>query len=127
MKYDYYGLLTCKKIRNASAHSNCILNDLRSHTAEHRTKKDITEELMNIPHMNSNFRKNRMSNERIQQIITLLYMHKKMVRSEGVALYESGELKKLIRRIDRNFTYYKTNKLIQGTFKFLGLVVDSWF
>lgn len=77
--------------------------------------------------MNSNFRKNRMSNERIQQIITLLYMHKKMVRSEGVALYESGELKKLIRRIDRNFTYYKTNKLIQGTFKFLGLVVDSWF
>ena len=127
MKYDYYGLLTCKKIRNASAHSNCILNDLRSHIAEHRTKKDITEELMNIPHMNSNFRKNRMSNERIQQIITLLYMHKKMVRSEGVALYESGELKKLIRRIDRNSNYYKTNKLIQGTFKFLGLVVDSWF
>ena len=77
--------------------------------------------------MNSNFRKNRMSNERIQQIITLLYMHKKMVRSEGVALYESGKLKKLIRRIDRNSTYYKTNKLIQGTFKFLGLVVDSWF
>ena len=77
--------------------------------------------------MNSNFRKNRMSNERIQQIITLLYMHKKMVRSEGVALYESGDLKKLIRRIDRNSTYYKTNKLIQGTFKFLGLVVDSWF
>ena len=69
--------------------------------------------------MNSNFRKNRMSNERIQQIITLLYMHKKMVRSEGVALYESEELKKLIRRIDRNSTYYKTNKLIQGTFKFL--------
>lgn len=121
MKYDYYGLLTCKKIRNASAHSNCILNDLRSHTAEHRTKKDITEELMNIPHMNSNFRKNRMSNERIQQIITLLYMHKKMVRSEGVALYESGELKKLMREIDKNCSYYKTNTLIQGTFKFLGL------
>ena len=96
-------------------------------TSSIMTKKDITEELMNILHMNSNFRKNRMSNERIQQIITLLYMHKKMVRSEGVALYESEELKKLIRRIDRNSTYYKTNKLIQGTFKFLGLVVDSWF
>lgn len=54
-------------------------------------------------------------------------MHKKMVRSEGVALYESGELKKLIRRNDRNSNYYKTNKLVQGTFKFLGLVVDSWF
>lgn len=68
-----------------------------------------------------------MSNARIQQIITLLYMHKKIVRSEGVALYESGELKKLMRRIDRNSNYYKTNKLVQGTFIFLGLVIDSWF
>ena len=77
--------------------------------------------------MNSNFRKNKMSNARIQQIITLLYMHKKMVRSEGVVLYESGELKKLMRRIDRNSNYYETNQVIRGTFKFLGLVVDNWF
>lgn len=124
---DYYRLLTCKKIRNGAAHSNSILNDLRPHTAEHHTDKEIIKELVCIPHMNSNFRKNKMSNARIQQIITLLYMHKKIVRSEGVALYESGELKKLMRRIDRNSNYYKTNKLVQGTFKFLELIVDSWF
>lgn len=124
---DYYRLLTCKKIRNGAAHSNSILNDLRPHTAEHHTNKEIIKELICIPHMNSNFRKNKMSNARIQQIITLLYMHKKIVRSEGVALYESGELKKLMRRIDRNSNYYKTNKLVQGTFKFLELIVDSWF
>lgn len=118
MKDDYYRLLTCKKIRNGAAHSNCILNDLRPHTAEHHTNKEITKELIHIPHMNSNFRKNKMSNTRIQQIITLLYMHKKIVRSEGIALYESGELKKLIRRIDRNSNYYKTNKLIQETRNF---------
>ena len=127
MKDDYYRLLTCKKIRNGAAHSNCILNDLRPHTAEHHTNKEITKELIHIPHMNSNFRKNKMSNTRIQQIITLLYMHKKIVRSEGIALYESGELKKLIRRIDRNSNYYKTNKLIQETFRFFEMVVDSWF
>lgn len=34
---------------------------------------------MMIPDMNSNFRKNRMSNARIQQLVTLLYMHKTMV------------------------------------------------
>ena len=124
---DYYRLLTCKKIRNGASHSNSILNDLRPHTAEHHTNKEIIKELICIPHMNSNFRKNKMSNARIQQIITLLYMHKKIVRSEGVALYESGELKKLMRRIDRNSNYYKTNKLVQGTFKFLELIVDSWF
>lgn len=105
---DYYRLLTCKKIRNGAAHSNSILNDLRPHTAEHHTNKEIIKELVCVPDMNSNFRKNKMSNARIQQIITLLYMHKKIVRSEGVALYESGELKKLMRRIDRNSNYYKT-------------------
>lgn len=105
---DYYRLLTCKKIRNGAAHSNSILNDLRPHTAEHHTNKEIIKELVCIPDMNSNFRKNKMSNARIQQIITLLYMHKKIVRSEGVVLYESGELKKLMRRIDRNSNYYKT-------------------
>ncbi|MEE0081643.1 MAG: Abi family protein [Catenibacterium mitsuokai] len=105
---DYYRLLTCKKIRNGAAHSNSILNDLRPHTAEHHTNKEIIKELVCIPDMNSNFRKNKMSNARIQQIITLLYMHKKIVRSDGVALYESGELKKLMRRIDRNSNYYKT-------------------
>ena len=104
-----------------------VLNNLRPHTAEHHTNKEIIKELICIPHMNSNFRKNKMSNARIQQIITLLYMHKKMVRSEGVALHESGEFKKLTRRNDRNSNYYKTNKLVQGTFKFLGLVVESWF
>ena len=127
MKDNWYRLLACKEIRNAAAHSNCILNDLRPHTAEHLTNKEITKRLISIEHMNSNFRKNRMSNARIQQIITLLYMHKKMVRSEGAALYESGELKKLMRRIDRNSHYYETNQVIQGTFKFLGLVIDSWF
>lgn len=101
-----------------------VLNNLRPHTAEHHTNKEIIKELICIPHMNSNFRKNKMSNARIQQIITLLYMHKKMVRSEGVTLYESGEFKKLIRRNDRNSNYYKTNKLVQGTFKFLGLVEE---
>ena len=88
------------------------MNDLRPHTVEYLTNKEIIKELLRIPYMNSNFRKNRMSNTRIQQIITLLYMHKKIVRSEGIALYESGELKKLMRRVGGNSTYYKTNKLI---------------
>ena len=55
-------------IRNASAHSNCILNDLKARTTAHKTNTDVINELMMIPDMNSNFRKNRMSNARIQQL-----------------------------------------------------------
>lgn len=127
MKDTFYRLLTCKEIRNASAHSNCILNNLKAKTAAHSTNAAVTSELMKIKGMNTNFRKNRMSNARIQQVVTLLYTHKDMVESEGIKRSESEELKKIMERVDKNYDYYNTNPMIKGTFDFLKLVVDSWF
>lgn len=127
MKDTFYRLLTCKEIRNASAHSNCILNNLKAKTAAHSTNAEVTSELMKIKGMNTNFRKNRMSNARIQQVVTLLYTHKDMVESEGIKWSESEELKKIMERVDKNYDYYNTNPMIKGTFDFLKLVVDSWF
>ena len=127
MKDNYYRLLTCKEIRNASAHSNCILNDLKAGTAVHSTNSAVTKALMKIPKMNSKFRKNRMSNARIQQLVTLLYMHKTMVESEGILKSESDQLQKVIKRVNKNYEYYELSPVIKGTFDFLKLVVDSWF
>ena len=127
MKNNFYRLLTCKEIRNASAHSNCILNNLKSGTIAHKTNSAVTNELMTIPNMNSNFRKNRMSNARIQQLVTLFYMHRTMVESDGIKKSESEEIQKVMKRIDRNYDYYRTNPMIKGTFDFLKMVVDNWF
>lgn len=127
MKDDYFRLLTCKDIRNASAHSNCILNDLRAGTANHRTNAGITSSLMNIGGMSSAFRKNRMSNARIQQIVTLFYMHKTIISSEGLKSAESAEIHKMIYRMYKNINYYKSNQMIKSTFDFLKMVVDNWF
>lgn len=127
MTNNYFRLLTCKEIRNASAHSNCILNDLKAKTATHNTNADVTKELMKIPFMNSNFRKNRMSNARIQQFITLLYMHKTIVESNGIMRFESEELHKILKRINRNSDYYNENLMIKGTFDFMKIVIDNWF
>lgn len=127
MKDTFYRLLTCKEIRNASAHSNCILNNLKAKTAAHSTNAAVTSELMKIKGMNTNFRKNRMSNARIQQVVTLLYTHKDMVESERIKRSESEDLKKIMERVDKNYDYYNTNPMIKGTFDFLKLVVDSWF
>ncbi|MDO5834426.1 MAG: Abi family protein [Lachnospiraceae bacterium] len=127
MKNDFYRLLTCKEIRNASAHSNCILNDLRAKTAAHDTNADVTKALMKIDGMSKNFRKNRMSNARIQQVVTLLFMHRTVVTSSGVKTSESEELHKVMTRIYKHIDYYKGNPLVKNTFDFLKMVVDSWF
>ena len=68
-----------------------------------------------------------MSNARIQQVITLFYMHKTMVESAAILKSESEELQKIVKRIDKNYNYYSTNTMIKGTFDFLKMVVDSWF
>lgn len=127
MRTDYFNLLTCKKLRNASAHSNCILNDLKAKTAVNATSDQITAALMKIKEMNSNYRKNRMSNARIQQIVTIFYMHKSMVESEGIHKAVGEELQQLMGRIDKHNDYYLFNYLINGTFNFIKIVVDSWF
>ena len=127
MKNDFYRLLTCKEIRNASAHSNCILNDLWAKTASHGTNADVTKALMQIDGMNSNFRKNRMSNARIQQIVTLFYMHKTIVSSEGLKSAETRELIKLKERMFKHIDYYKNNQMVKNSFDFLRKVIDSWF
>ena len=127
MKNNFYILLTCKEIRNASAHSNCILNDLKARTASHHTNTGVTKALMNIKEMKTNFRKNRMSNARIQQIVTLLYMHKELVTSEGIHKNVEKGLHDVIARAFKNIEYYKNNQMLKGTFDFLKLVVDSWY
>ena len=68
-----------------------------------------------------------MSNARIQQLVTLFYMHTTVVESDGIIQSESEELQKIIKRFDRNYDYYSTNPMIKGTFDFLKLVVDNWF
>ena len=68
-----------------------------------------------------------MSNARIQQLITLFYMHKTMVESDGIIKSESEELQKVMERINKNYSYYNTNPMIKGTFDFLKLVVDNCF
>lgn len=127
MKDDYFRLLTCKEIRNASAHSNCIINDLHSGTALHKTNSSVTASLVKIPKMKPEFRKRRMSNARVQQIVTLFYTHKTMVNSIGVNQEEGKLLRELINRMFRNTSFYDDNPTIKGTFDFLKMVVDNWF
>ena len=82
---------------------------------------------MRINKMSKNLRRNRMSNARIQQIVTLLFTYNDMVKSDGIRQFQGVELRKFIERVDKNLDYYETNAMIKSTFYFLKLVVDSWF
>jgi hypothetical protein len=65
-----------------------------------------------------------MSNSRINQIVTLLYAHKKIVTSTGVHDKAINNLSKLKNRMMRNIEYYDNNELIKSNIEFLVKVID---
>lgn len=84
MQKNLFILLQCKNIHNACAHSDCILNDLHINTSRYGTSFLITQKLSHIYGLNRNIRANQMSNERIQGLISILFMHNKIATSKGV-------------------------------------------
>ncbi|WP_296242280.1 Abi family protein [uncultured Faecalicoccus sp.] len=123
----YYMLKTCKDIRNACAHSSCILNDLRPNTKTHDTSYSVSRELSKIKRIPKSTRLKRMSNMRLQQIITLLYTHKRIVTSEGVHNKAIDLLQDLSCRINKNIDYYANNSMVSSSFDFISQVIDNWF
>lgn len=127
MKRLYYCLLACKEIRNAAAHSNCILNDLHLSSSVHNVSYDVMNALAKIPTLSATSRRKKMTNDRIREIITLMYTHKELVSSEGVHNKTSVKLQEFISRMNKNKDYYKDNSLIFTSFDFIEKVIDFWF
>ena len=72
-------------------------------------------------------RDNKLSNIRMKQLITLLYLNKNIVTSEGVLKHQTESLQKLKGRIEHHIDYYDTNQLIQTNFRFLNKIIDNWY
>lgn len=124
---EYFLLLSAKGLRNAAAHSNCIINDLSPNTSVRRTNNAVINALANISGISRETRRKKLSNARIQQIVTLLYSHKKFVSSSGVHNHQCEALHDVVERMYHHIDYYATNDTISTTFNFIKLVVDNWF
>jgi len=127
IKEDFYLMQFIRDLRNAAAHSNCILNDLSPESSFRSPNNAIMRELGEIG-ISKATRKRKMSNIRIQQIVTLLFTHKKLVGSAGVHDVQSKALHVLIsERMFREIEYYHNNRTVRTTFTFLQKVIDNWF
>ena len=127
MRDRHFILKSCKEIRNASAHSSCILNDLRPEAKRPKRNYSVQRKLSRLPGVTSDICDRRMNNPRMQQIITLLYGHTVIVTSPGVRSKAAGLLKALGERILKHIDYYEGNEMVAADLKFLCLVISEWF
>lgn len=125
MQDEFYLLLTVKAIRNAAAHNNCIINDLNGKDNKIRPNDRMVQALSTG--FSRNEKRNRLKNERICQIVTLLFTHSAIVTSQSARQRRGESLKLLIDRMYKNIDLYAKNDTILTNFSFLKRVVDLFY
>lgn len=121
---DFFILRTIKELRNAAAHSNCLLHDMGSKDSKHTPNFKVLRALKNISKATKD---NHLRNERMRQIVTLLYAHTVFVTSEGVHKHAQDLLVEFTNRLFYHIDYYENNGLIRANFNFLYNSIDILF
>ena len=127
MKTVSYLLQTCQRFRNACAHNSCVLNDLRANSSLTSVSRIVLNRLSRTDCLSRGTIEKRMSNVRINQVITLLYTHSLLVTSTGMHSKAAVLLNDFDARMTRNLEYYSGNEMIRSSFLFLHNVIQSWF
>jgi len=120
-----YELQAMKGLRNACAHNNRIINDLKSGKPRYNVSYDVRNVVTGLKFQDVNV-KAKLSNERLQHIATTLYLHSTMA-STGVRTNKGKQLRRLVERMYRNEIYYLRNDQIRTGFAFISGLINGWF
>lgn len=114
-----------RDIRNASAHSNCIINKLNAKTKGIPDKR-IFDFIKNLNCVGKSSVKNNLRKQFIYNFMVLLYVYDNIVSSTGIKTHRYEELQHFINnRVCRNAEYYKKNNLICSQYRFLKKIIDN--
>lgn len=125
MRDDFYLLQSVKGLRNACAHNNCIINDMRAETPKHKVRNAVATAMGAIG-IGKSARKTKMSNERLQQIATTLFVHQK-IASEGVRRHRSEDLRKLAKRMQKHIGSYDETSSVRSGLLFILSLINGWY
>ncbi len=120
-------LNSVRDIRNAAAHSNCLINRLFDPLENGKQiDSDISNFVKSITDINSNTRGKNLNYRVVYDIITLLYVYDAVVTSKAARQHRYDELKDLFNnRIVYHRDYFKAHSKIVGVYNFVKKVVDN--
>lgn len=126
MKDTCYLLQAVKKARNATAHNNCLINDLHTEVTNPHKVSDCISQILSEIGIKCDQPRQKWCNKRIEQIIACLYIHQQIVTSDGIHRDISTQLQQLSSRLFWKFNY-KFNPVIQTTFQMIKRIIDAWY
>ena len=111
-----------KSLRNACAHNNCLINNLRS--GQTRPGHVVNNFVSKVPGISRDVRRKYLSVRPIFEFVTLLMVYDKVV-SSTIKTYRYNELKKLVdERLPKHAKYYENQQLLKSSYDFIKKIVD---
>ena len=125
---DIQSIDRVRQLRNACAHGNAIINDLKPSpgTPSKSIAPPFITKFVAAAGVSKTSREKKLSNPRINQIVHLLYVYDKLVTSKNTRTMRLNALDKLINeRIPENKDYFDSNQLLTSTYDFFQKIVAT--
>lgn len=125
LQSDFHVLINIRQLRNACAHSNCLIHNMNEKNGRGKLPNETARALSQggIPRS----RKHHIENESIRQITILLYAHSHMFKGRKLSERTLAALHDLASRMIRHRAWYVNNQIIPGKFSFLRDVMYCFF
>ena len=133
--YEYYSerypgrlkdselLYSIRDLRNATAHSNCLINKLQRGTNKPSVK--IIKFVSNIDGIGTSMRKNKLSNKFLYDFISLLYVYNEFINANIVKQKRFKQIQEFMYdRVIKNREYFEKNECIKTAYTFVKKVID---
>lgn len=127
MLREHYFLRSAKGVRNACAHSSAIINGFGSPSHDARPAPDALTVALRDAGFSKRSRASRMRNPRLQQIASLLLLHKRMAEGTALAGEASAGLRSLADDIRAVLSVTRPDASAEASMEFLAELVDRWF
>lgn len=114
-----------RDLRNASAHSNCLINRL-SDEIKGAPDKRIIDFVKSLNAVGKSSISNNLRHSFVYNFVVLLYVYNNIVKNEVMKQRRFEDIKEMFdNRFTRNRGYFSKNNLIKSQYEFLTKIIDS--
>lgn len=120
---DHILLNSVRDIRNATAHSNCVINVLTP--GNNRPHNTVKQRVKKIPSIGQGSMEKKLKNKCIYDFVCLLFAYDEIITSEVTKRKRYNELNEFFDgRMIRNKNWFERNQLLTSSYQFVREVID---
>lgn len=114
-----------KYLRNAAAHNNCLLNNMKA-LYPVNANQALARKVAEIPTIGPESRRKRLKVPVLHDFAALLFVFEDVVNSKGIRRNTVAVLDEFVARCLRNKDYFAKNDVIVANFRFAQKLIDNF-